>query len=111
MDIVNAKQELADTQEALADDTSYLAELKKSCAEQTKLFDVVKKTRAEEVAQRGYFETAGTTLAGRSTCPSRTTGGRARATSSARRGMGGALAPTVTVRTHTGRSTGGACAG
>merc|ERR1719359_1515638 len=34
VDIVNAKQELADTQEALADDTSYLAELKKSCAEE-----------------------------------------------------------------------------
>merc|ERR1719316_2479459 len=34
VDIVNAKQELADTQEALADDTSYLAELKKTCAEQ-----------------------------------------------------------------------------
>ena len=53
MDIVNAKQELADTQEALADDTSYLAELKKSCAEQTKLFDIIKKTRAEELAAIG----------------------------------------------------------
>jgi len=53
VDIVNAKQELADTQEALADDTSYLAELKKSCAEQTKLFDIIKKTRAEELAAIG----------------------------------------------------------
>merc|ERR1719160_1174475 len=46
VDIVNAKQ-------ALADDTSYLAELKKSCAEQTKLFDIIKKTRAEELAAIG----------------------------------------------------------
>merc|ERR1719331_33573 len=53
VDIVNAKQELADTQEALADDTSYLAELKKSCAEQTKLFDIIKKTRAEELSAIG----------------------------------------------------------
>merc|ERR1719316_571401 len=53
VDIVNAKQELADTQEALADDTAYLAELKKSCAEQTKLYDIVKKTRAEELAAIG----------------------------------------------------------
>merc|ERR1719305_238981 len=53
VDIVNAKQELADTQEALADDTSYLAELKKSCAEQSKLFDIIKKTRAEELAAIG----------------------------------------------------------
>merc|ERR1719316_40218 len=53
VDIVNAKQELADTQEALEDDTSYLAELKKSCAEQTKLFDIIKKTRAEELAAIG----------------------------------------------------------
>merc|ERR1719316_535759 len=35
VDIVNAKQELADTQEALTDDTACLAELKKTCAEQT----------------------------------------------------------------------------
>merc|ERR1719305_1435753 len=53
VDIVNAKQELADTSEALADDTAYLAELKKSCAEQSKLFDVIKKTRAEELAAIG----------------------------------------------------------
>merc|ERR1719201_991243 len=53
VDIVNAKQELADTSEALADDTSYLAELKKTCAEQTKLFDIIKKTRAEELSAIG----------------------------------------------------------
>merc|ERR1719321_1910584 len=53
VDIVNAKQELADTQEALTDDTAYLAELKKSCAEQTKLYDVIKKTRAEELSAIG----------------------------------------------------------
>merc|ERR1719174_1593688 len=53
VDIVNAKQELADTQEALGDDTTYLAELKKSCAEQTKMYDIIKKTRAEELAAIG----------------------------------------------------------
>merc|ERR1719321_2354088 len=53
VDIVNAKQELADTQEALEEDTVYLADLKKSCAEQTKLFDVIKKTRAEELSAIG----------------------------------------------------------
>merc|ERR1719163_3934 len=53
VDIVNAKQELKDTQEALADDTAYLAELKKSCAEQSKLFDIITKTRAEELAAIG----------------------------------------------------------
>merc|ERR1719247_859317 len=53
VDIVNAKQELVDTQEALEEDTVYLAELKKSCAEQTKLYDVIKKTRAEELSAIG----------------------------------------------------------
>merc|ERR1719313_2093277 len=53
VDIVNAKQELADTQEALGDDTTYLAELKKSCAEQTKMYDIIVKTRSEELAAIG----------------------------------------------------------
>jgi len=53
VDIVNAKNDLSDTQDALADDTSFLAELKTTCAEQTKLFDVVKKTRAEEISAVG----------------------------------------------------------
>merc|ERR1719316_1357837 len=53
VDIVNAKQELADTQEALADDTGFLAELKKSCKGQAELFDTIKKTRSEELAAIG----------------------------------------------------------
>merc|ERR1719217_1667666 len=53
VDIVNAKNDLSDTQDALADDTNFLAELKTTCAEQTKLFDVVKKTRAEEISAVG----------------------------------------------------------
>merc|ERR1719316_2251190 len=46
-------KEIAAATSALEDDTSYLAELKKSCAEQTKLFDIIKKTRAEELAAIG----------------------------------------------------------
>merc|ERR1719262_327970 len=43
VDIVNAKNDLADAQEALADDTGFLAELKKSCKGQAELFDLFKK--------------------------------------------------------------------
>merc|ERR1719316_1707995 len=53
VDIVNAKNDLSDTQDALADDSNFLIELKTTCAEQTKLFDVVKKTRAEEISAVG----------------------------------------------------------
>merc|ERR1719453_1450891 len=53
VDIVNAKNDLADAQEALADDTNYLAGLKKGCKEQAELYDLVKKTRAEELAAIG----------------------------------------------------------
>jgi len=53
VDIVNAKNDLSDTQESLAGDTTFLAELKISCAEQTKLYEIVKKTRSEEIAAIG----------------------------------------------------------
>merc|ERR1719498_245192 len=53
VDIVNAKNDLADAQEALADDTGFLAELKKSCKGQAELFDTIKKTRSEELAAIG----------------------------------------------------------
>merc|ERR1719274_426109 len=50
VDIVNSKNDLADAQEALADDTGFLAELKKGCKQQSELYEVVKKTRADELA-------------------------------------------------------------
>lgn len=53
VDIVNAKNDLADAQEALADDTNYLAGLKKGCKDQAELYDLVKKTRSEELAAIG----------------------------------------------------------
>merc|ERR1719181_1844581 len=53
VDIVNAKNDLSDTQDALADDSNFLIELKTTCSEQTKLFDIVKKTRAEEITAVG----------------------------------------------------------
>merc|ERR1719473_2518990 len=53
VDIVNAKNDLADAQEALADDTGFVAELKKSCKGQAELFDQIKKTRSEELAAIG----------------------------------------------------------
>merc|ERR1719181_2197597 len=53
VDIVNAKNDLSDTNDALADDSNFLIELKTTCAEQTKLFDIVKKTRAEEISAVG----------------------------------------------------------
>merc|ERR1719253_373778 len=53
VDIVNAKNDLEDAQEALADDTNYLAELKKTCAEQATLFDQIKETRSQELAAIG----------------------------------------------------------
>merc|ERR1719199_1662793 len=53
VDIVNAKNDLSDTNDALADDSNFLIELKATCAEQTKLFDIVKKTRAEEITAVG----------------------------------------------------------
>merc|ERR1719453_103139 len=53
VDIVNAKNDLADAQEALADDTGFLAELKKSCKGQAELFDTIKKTRSDELAAIG----------------------------------------------------------
>merc|ERR1719253_1296957 len=51
--IVNAKNDLEDTKDALAEDTAYAAELKKTCAEQTELFGQVKKMRAQELEAIG----------------------------------------------------------
>merc|ERR1719253_1464164 len=53
VDIVNAKNDLEDAQEALADDTNYLAELKKTCSEQAALFEQIKETRSQELAAIG----------------------------------------------------------
>jgi hypothetical protein len=53
VDIVNAKNDLADAQSALEEDSNFLIELKKTCAEQVKLFDAVKKMRAEEITAIG----------------------------------------------------------
>jgi len=53
VDIVNSKNDLADAQDAFEEDSNFLLELKKSCAEQTTLFDEVKKMRAQEIAAIG----------------------------------------------------------
>merc|ERR1719359_2588828 len=53
VDIVNSKNDLSDTQDALADDSDFLIELKTTCAEQVKLYDQVKKMRAEEISAVG----------------------------------------------------------
>merc|ERR1719359_1360111 len=53
VDIVNAKNDLSDTQDALAEDSNFLIELKTTCAEQVKLYDQVKKMRAEEISAVG----------------------------------------------------------
>jgi len=53
VDIVNAKNDLSDAQDALTEDSGFLVELKTTCAEQVKLYDVVKKMRAEEITAVG----------------------------------------------------------
>merc|ERR1719181_1887780 len=53
VDIVNAKNDLSDTQDALADDSNFLIELKTTCAEQVKLYAIVKKMRSEEISAVG----------------------------------------------------------
>jgi len=53
VDIVNAKNDLSDTQDALAEDSNFLIELKTTCSEQVKLYDQVKKMRAEEISAVG----------------------------------------------------------
>jgi peptidoglycan hydrolase CwlO-like protein len=53
VDIVNAKNDLSDAQDALTEDSGFLVELKTSCAEQVKLYDMVKKMRAEEITAVG----------------------------------------------------------
>merc|ERR1719181_942288 len=52
-DIVNAKNDLADAQDALKEDSGFLIELKTTCAEQVKMYDMVKKMRAEEITAVG----------------------------------------------------------
>jgi len=47
--IVMMKEDLADTQEALGDDETFLAELEKSCATKTSEWEERSKTRAEEL--------------------------------------------------------------
>jgi len=53
VDIVNAKNDLSDAQDALTEDSGFLIELKTTCAEQVKLYDTVKKMRAEEITAVG----------------------------------------------------------
>merc|ERR1719191_1480909 len=53
VDIVNAKNDLSDAQDALSEDSGFLVELKTTCAEQVKMYDVVKKVRAEEITAVG----------------------------------------------------------
>jgi chromosome segregation ATPase len=53
VDIVNAKNDLSDTQDALAEDSNFLIELKTTCAEQAKLYDQIKKMRSEEISAVG----------------------------------------------------------
>ena len=50
---VNAKNDLSDTQDALAEDSNFLIELKTTCAEQAKLYDQIKKMRSEEISAVG----------------------------------------------------------
>merc|ERR1719181_2647157 len=52
-DIVNAKNDLADAQDALKEDSGFLIELKTTCAEQVKMYDMVKKMRSEEITAVG----------------------------------------------------------
>merc|ERR1719352_708851 len=53
VDIVNAKNDLSDASDALSEDSAFLIELKTTCAEQVKLYDTVKKMRAEEITAVG----------------------------------------------------------
>jgi len=53
VEIVEAKNDLKDTQAALAADTQFLLELKATCAGQQELYETVKKTRAEEIEAVG----------------------------------------------------------
>merc|ERR1719361_2647747 len=47
--LASIANDLEDTKQALDEDTAFLAELKKSCATKTQEWEVIKKTRAEEL--------------------------------------------------------------
>merc|ERR1719221_1751046 len=47
--LVNMKEDLSDTQDALAEDQKFLAELEKSCATKTAEWEERSKTRADEL--------------------------------------------------------------
>merc|ERR1719453_1570258 len=49
VEISTIKEDLADTQETLAEDTKFLADLKKTCATKQKEWDIRSKTRPEEM--------------------------------------------------------------
>jgi len=50
VELVQMKEDLADTESALADDTKFLADLQKNCATKEKEWNLVCKTRAEELS-------------------------------------------------------------
>merc|ERR1719443_1360677 len=49
VEIVNMKEDLDDTQKSLAEDTKFLADLEKNCEKRKKEYEIVVKTRAEEL--------------------------------------------------------------
>merc|ERR1719230_172520 len=49
VDIVQMKEDIDDTTKSLAEDQKFLADLEKNCATKEDEYEVVKKTRAEEV--------------------------------------------------------------
>merc|ERR1719487_1051464 len=49
IDIVQMKEDIDDTTKALAEDKKFLADLEKNCATKEEEYDVVKKTRSEEL--------------------------------------------------------------
>merc|ERR1719207_27134 len=49
VEIVQMKNDLTDTEEALIEDTKFLADLKKNCATKKKEWDQICKTRSEEL--------------------------------------------------------------
>merc|ERR1719160_510088 len=49
VEIVNMKEDLDDTGKALLEDKKFLADLEKNCATKQEEYDVVKKTRADEL--------------------------------------------------------------
>merc|ERR1719199_1398346 len=49
VDIVNMKNDLSDAEKSLAEDQKFLADMEKNCATKTAEWDVIVKTRAEEL--------------------------------------------------------------